>query len=96
MRAARLAAHLHHLSPGGFVMAAPALVGAERPPALFHLIGLQALPCGCVAAAYQADPWNLGLISVETKGPHCFYVVHRPGRVLRLGRLEELIEDEEE
>lgn len=67
-----------------------------RPPAMFELIALEGLPCGCVAAAYRADPWDFGVICLEAKGPHCVYGVHRQGRVLRLGKLEDLIDEDEE
>ncbi len=65
-------------------------------PTLFELVALEGLPCGCVAAAYRADPFDFGLISLEAKGPHCVYDAHRQGRVLKLGRLDELVDKDEE
>ncbi len=36
-----------------------------------EFVALDSLPCGCVAAAYRARPWQLALVSIEAKGPHC-------------------------
>jgi hypothetical protein len=66
-------------------------------PTLFELEALEALPCGCVAAAYRARPWDVALISLEAKGPHCVLPGHSMGQVLRLGDAvdEEEQEDDE-
>jgi hypothetical protein len=60
-------------------------VSTLRPATLFELEALEALPCGCVAAAYRARPWDVALISLEAKGPHCVFTGHTAGQVLRLG-----------
>ena len=53
---------------------------AGRPPALLELVALETLPCGCVAAAYRAKPWDLAVVSIEAKGPHCPNARHLQGR----------------
>ena len=45
---------------------------------------LHALPCGCVAGVYRAGSLDTQVVSVEARGPHCFYVQHQVGRVLGL------------
>ncbi len=67
-----------------------------RPtPTVFELEALEGLPCGCVAAAYRARPWDVAVVSLEAKGPHCILQGHVSGQVLRLGDAEEFDEDEE-
>ena len=63
---------------------------AARTPAILELVGLDSLPCGCVAAAFRAKPWDLGLISIEAKGPHCHRGAHDQGRVIQLGAVSDL------
>ena len=36
---------------------------------MFELEALEGLPCGCVAAAYRARPWDVAVVSLEAKGP---------------------------
>jgi hypothetical protein len=78
-------------------MAVPA--GAQnyvRPAAtVFELEALEGLPCGCVAAAYRARPWDVAVVSLEAKGPHCILAGHNSGQILRLGDPAEF-EDQEE
>ena len=50
----------------------------------YALDTLQALPCGCVAAVYRTQPLDTEIVSVEARGPHCFYSQHQIGRVLGL------------
>ena len=50
----------------------------------YTLETLQALPCGCVAAVYRAQPLEAEIVSVEARGPHCLYSQHQVGRVLGL------------
>src|SRR5262249_24900273 len=70
---------------------------AGRTPALLELVALDNLPCGCVAAAFRARPWDLAVVSIEAKGPHCPNRVHAQGRVLELGAVSDLVgEDSEE
>jgi hypothetical protein len=61
----------------------------------FELEALEGLPCGCVAAAYRARPWDVAVVSVEAKGPHCILTGHAQGQILRLGDLFEFQDDEE-
>jgi hypothetical protein len=74
-----------------------AAIPATRTPALLELVALDSMPCGCVAAAFRAKPWDLAVVSVEAKGPHCPNAAHAQGRVLELGVVSELLgEDGEE
>lgn len=61
----------------------------------FELEALEGLPCGCVAAAYRARPWDVAVVSVEAKGPHCILTGHAMGQILRLGDVFEFQEDDE-
>ena len=58
--------------------------------AALTLVALESLPCGCVSGVYQASPTVVELELVEAKGPHCLYVSHRPGGVVRLGLPEDI------
>jgi hypothetical protein len=69
---------------------------AGRTPALLELVALDNLPCGCVAAAYRARPWDLAVVSIEAKGPHCPNPVHAQSRVLELGAVADLLGEEDE
>jgi len=62
---------------------------------VFELEALEGLPCGCVAAAYRARPWDVAVVSLEAKGPHCILVGHTSGQVLRLGDPSEFDEEED-
>ena len=64
--------------------------------AALSLIALESLPCGCVSAVYRARPTIVELELVEAKGPHCLYMTHQAGRVVRLGVPEESLEDGDE
>lgn len=64
-------------------------------PTIFELEALEGLPCGCVAAAFRARPWDVAVVSLEAKGPHCILAGHINGQVLRLGDTSEF-EDEED
>ena len=61
----------------------------------FELEALEGLPCGCVAAAYRARPWDVAVVSVEAKGPHCILNGHAQGQILKLGDVFEFEDDEE-
>jgi len=74
----------------------PAVAPATRTPALLELAALDGLPCGCVAAAYRAKPWDLAVVSIEAKGPHCPNGLHLQGRVLELGVVSDLLAEEGE
>ncbi len=60
-------------------------VHRPRPTPVFEFESLSALPCGCVTAAYRAVQWEVSLVSVEAKGPHCILTDHFIGQVLQLG-----------
>ncbi len=74
---------------------------ARRTSALFELEALEGLPCGCVAAAYRARPWDVAVVSLEAKGPYCILTEHVQGQILRLGDIADLeaqdydVEDED-
>ena len=59
-------------------------------PSLLELVALKSLPCGCVAAAFRAKPWDLALVSIEAKGPHCLDVGHHQEHALELGKVSDL------
>jgi hypothetical protein len=48
-------------------MAVPAgALNYVRPTAtVFELEALEGLPCGCVAAAYRARPWDVAVVSLD-------------------------------
>jgi hypothetical protein len=79
-------------------MAVPAAsISSVRPTGtIFELEALEGLPCGCVAAAYRARPWDVAVVSLEAKGPHCILAGHTSGQVLRLGDPAEFDEDDDE
>jgi hypothetical protein len=72
-----------------------AVVSRARPAARFEFEALEGLPCGCVAVAYRARPWEMTMISLEAKGPHCVFPGHRSGQVLHFGEPAE-VEDSDE
>lgn len=78
-------------------MAVPGVaINYVRPtPTVFELEALEGLPCGCVAAAYRALPWDVAVVSLEAKGPHCILSGHTSGQILRLGDPSEFEEEEE-
>jgi hypothetical protein len=64
-----------------------ASASAARPantPAILEFVGLNRLACGCVCAAFRARLWDLALVSVEAKGPHCNKEEHGQGRVIEV------------
>jgi hypothetical protein len=72
-------------------------ISSVRPTGtIFELEALEGLPCGCVAAAYRARPWDVAVVSLEAKGPHCILVGHASGQILRLGDPSEFDEEEDE
>ena len=44
---------------------ASALTYVKPTPTVFELEALEGLPCGCVAAAYRARPWDVAVVSLE-------------------------------
>jgi hypothetical protein len=87
-------------SDGRYGMAVPAVYGSTNyvkpTTTVFELEALEGLPCGCVAAAYRAKPWDVAVVSLEAKGPHCILAGHESGQILRLGDPSEFDEDDEE
>jgi hypothetical protein len=63
---------------------------------VFELEALEGMPCGCVTAAYRARPWDVAVVSLEAKGPHCILAGHTSGQILRLGDVDEMDPDEED
>ena len=43
------------------------------------------LPCGCVTAVYRTQPWDVEVVALEARGPHCTLQQHEMGTVLGLG-----------
>lgn len=86
------------MTTGGYGMAVPAAsISSVRPTGtIFELEALEGLPCGCVAAAYRARPWDVAVVSLEAKGPHCILSGHANGQILRLGDPAEFDEEETE
>ena len=54
------------------------------PTAQYAFNSLHSLPCGCVAAVYRG-PWEVELVALEARGPHCLHQQHEMGTVLGLG-----------
>jgi hypothetical protein len=54
----------------------------SRVSAHYAFHSLRALPCGCVAAIYRTRPWDLEVVALEARGPHCFYHEHAPGALV--------------
>jgi hypothetical protein len=79
-------------------MAVPAVSLNHVTPrtTIFELEALEGLPCGCVAAAYRARPWDVAVVSLEAKGPHCILAGHASGQVLRLGDPAEFEDESDE
>ncbi len=75
-------------------MTTAAVVRKSKPAAVFEFEALEGLPCGCVAAAYRARPWDVAMISLEAKGPHCVFPAHRMGQVLHFG--DPLMDEDED
>jgi hypothetical protein len=69
------------------------LSDARRTNALFELEALEGMPCGCVAAAYRARPWDVAVVSIEAKGHYCHLNGHLQGQILRLGDVADLEAD---
>ena len=60
----------------------------SRQTASYAVDSLHALPCGCVAAVYRTQPFDLDVIAVEARGPHCVNRQHEMGSVLGVGTNE--------
>jgi len=71
-------------------------VGVKPAATIFELEALEGLPCGCVAAAYRARPWDVAVVSLEAKGPHCILSGHAAGQILRLGDPSEFDDSDED
>jgi len=79
-------------------MAIPSGLQAPVKPAytFLELEALEGLPCGCVAAAYNARPWDVAVVTLEAKGPHCNLAGHEMGQILRLGDPSEFEDPDED
>jgi hypothetical protein len=80
----------------GMTVPAGSLNYVKPTATIFELEALEGLPCGCVAAAYRARPWDVAVVSLEAKGPHCILAGHASGQILRLGDPAEFDEEDEE
>jgi hypothetical protein len=80
----------------GMAVPAGSLNYVKPTPTIFELEALEGLPCGCVAAAFRARPWDVAVVSLEAKGPHCILAGHTSGQVLRLGDTSEFDEEEDD
>jgi hypothetical protein len=78
------------------MITAAAVARKPKSTAAFEFEALEGLPCGCVAVAYRARPWDVTMISLEAKGPHCVFPGHRSGQVLHFGEPADLEEDGDE
>jgi hypothetical protein len=72
-------------------MCAPRSVKDTGVRPSLELDGLDALPCGCVAARYRALPWDGHMVRLEAKGPHCAAAQHNVGAVLGFGSRSDLL-----
>lgn len=73
-------------------MTSSATIHRPAAHATLTLLALESLPCGCVSGVYGALPTVVELELVEAKGPHCVYVTHRTGGVVRLGLPAEIVD----
>ncbi len=76
-------------------MATPAVRDPSAQEKILELETLQLLPCGCVTAVRRVRSWDLLVVSLEAKGPHCRLAPHQLGRVV-FGDRRELTADDEE
>jgi len=74
----------------------PQTTSRTSKAAALTLVTLQSLPCGCVSAVYRARPTVVELELVEAKGPHCLYLRHQTGKVVRLGLPEQILTEGDE
>jgi hypothetical protein len=63
--------------------------GGNSRGALMTLVALESMPCGCVSGVYESTPTLVEVELVEAKGPHCVFIEHRAGGVVRLGLVED-------
>lgn len=57
---------------------------------------LDLLTCGCVVSVQRVGSSALRLVTVEAKGLHCPFTVHRLDQVFRLGDPADWLDDEDE
>lgn len=67
-----------------YIMITPSMARGTRAASL-TLVGLETLPCGCVAGTYRARPTVVEVELLEAKGPNCLFYRHQAGEVTRLG-----------
>ena len=70
---------------------APRIPASTATRTVFELNMLESLPCGCVAAVYDAKPWAGSLVTIEAKGPHCLSFEHVGGKLMGYGSAAELL-----
>jgi hypothetical protein len=58
---------------------------SDRQTAQYAFDSLRSLPCGCVTAVYRTQPWDIEVVALEARGPHCIIQQHAMGNVLGLG-----------
>ena len=58
---------------------------SERQTAQYAFSSLHSLPCGCVTAIYRTQPWDVEVVALEARGPHCILQEHELGSILGLG-----------
>lgn len=78
------------------MLVASTTVTRAKPAKLFELEALEGLPCGCVTVTYRARSWDLAVVSLEAKGPHCTLAGHTVGEILQLGDLHDFDRDEDD
>ena len=61
---------------------------SDRQTAQYAFDSLRSLPCGCVTAVYRTQPWDVEVVALEARGPHCLNTQHESGRVLGLAMSE--------
>lgn len=54
----------------------------------YALETLHAMPCGCVAGVYRTRPWDVEVVALEARGPHCLFAQHETGHLLGLGAID--------
>ena len=57
---------------------------AGRTSTDYAFDSLHAMPCGCVAAVYRTQPWDVQVVALEARGPHCLRHKHAIGSILGL------------
>jgi len=75
-------------------MTTATVISKSKPAAAFEFEALEGLPCGCVAVAYRSRLWDVTLVSLDAKGPHCVFAGHRAGQVIHFGEPDGLDDED--